>query len=246
MPAAVRMLLDRIHSWCHAVRDGRHAALPTRDHLPLPALNNGHPDRTSTGLCPCRLVPVPPSAARALHRPAPPRSRAASGACRSQYRLVYPAPRAARSRCYEAGTALIGSGCRRDPSARAALILLTTSLGADRIRCGERCHSRESTSTATPACPHQQSGDAMKVSPRYSRGLYIGSGSLARLIRSRSSASATDRTPSAISRRTLRSLADPRMGPSLSSLTRACGVHRRCCTASATTARTWRRSLSSR
>src|SRR5208337_4376447 len=106
------------------------------------------------------------------------------------------------------------------------------------------CHSRESTSAATPASGHQASGLARNVSPRYNDGLNSGIGSRAVLIRSRRSPSAVDLMPSATSARTERNIAESFMGPFVSSSASWLIVQRPSCTASATTARTSRRLVS--
>ena len=90
---------------------------------------------------------------------------------------------------------------------------------------GERCHSRESTSAATPASGHQQSGEAMKTRPANRRGLNIGMGSRARLIAACRSASAAERAPSATSASARRSSADPRRDPLSSSYLSGPTVH---------------------
>ena len=102
---------------------------------------------------------------------------------------------------------------------------------------GDRCHSRESTSTATPASGHQASGMARKTSPANSLGLKYGTGTRPRRSRVRRSPSATDRTPDATSASAWRNLADPRTGPRLSSAVSSGSVQRLRCTASATIAR---------
>ncbi len=111
---------------------------------------------------------------------------------------------------------------------------------------GERCHSRESTSAATPASGHQQSGEARKTWPANRRGLNTGMGSRACLITARKSPSAAERTPSATSASARRSSADPRRGPVSSSYLRAPIGHFPRWTAPATTARTLPRSASPR
>ena len=88
------------------------------------------------------------------------------------------------------------------------------------VRCessGDRCHSRESTSTATPASGHHASGTASKSGPMYSLALKMGAGSPAARIRLRRSPSAADRTPSATSASVRRSHADWRTGACASS-----------------------------
>ena len=88
------------------------------------------------------------------------------------------------------------------------------------VRCqssGDRCHSRDSTSTATPASGHHAAGTARRSRPIYSRALNIGAGNPAAWIRLRRSPSAADRTPSATSASVRRSQADWRTGPCRSS-----------------------------
>jgi len=160
-----------------------------------------------------------------------------------------------------AGRVLIPAGLPHvTPSA--ALMASMTVTGSDLIWCGEkcsttmpqalilacrrivrsqsagkRCHSRESTSTASPASGHHASGTAIKTSPRYSRALNRGRGRPARISSARKSPSAADRTPPATSINAVRSNADPRIGPSASSSIRSVTVQRRRCTALAMTAR---------
>jgi AraC-like DNA-binding protein len=168
---------------------------------------------------------------------------------------------------WPAGTVRRFSGGRSRAPARASLMSLTTAAGSERIclgvkrsttiwclpmrrprasvfawSAGDRCHSRESTSMAMPSSGHHASGLAMNVpSLSYSAGLNSGIGIFALTSRSLRSASATDRIPSATSASASRNSAEPTFGPAASSAARSWTRQARCCTASATTARTSRR-----
>ena len=107
--------------------------------------------------------------------------------------------------------------------------------------CGDMCHSRESTSTATPNSGHHASGVATNVSPASIVALKSGIGSPDRASRSLRSPSAADLIPTATSVSASRNNAEPALGPALSSATSSGTSHRFRCTASAMTARTSRR-----
>ena len=111
---------------------------------------------------------------------------------------------------------------------------------------GDRCQARESTSPATPASGHHPSGLPRKRSPSYKDGLNRGIGSRAVRTTSRRSPSAVDLMPSSTSARTERNFAEPLTGPVLSSSASSLSEHRPSWTASATTARTSRNSVSCR
>ena len=83
--------------------------------------------------------------------------------------------------------------------------------------CGDMCHSRESTSTATPASGHHASGLATNVFPANSVALNSGIGRFDLASRSFRSPSAADLIPSATSDNASRNSADPTAGPAASS-----------------------------
>ena len=111
---------------------------------------------------------------------------------------------------------------------------------------GDRCQARESTSPATPASGHHRVGLAQEEVPVVQGRVEQRHRQPRRRTTSRRSPSAVDLMPSATSPRTERNIAEPLTGPVLSSSASWPTVHRPSWTASATTARTSRSSVSCR
>jgi len=103
---------------------------------------------------------------------------------------------------------------------------------------GARCHSRESTSSATPWSGHPASGLASSRPSHRSDALNNSCGGFDLLIKSRRSASAGDLRPSPTPASTDRNNPEPRTGPAANSAASSKIAHWPCCTAPATTALT--------
>jgi hypothetical protein len=142
----------------------------------------------------------------------------------------------AMSQTMRSGSVPTWSGLTWITEIPAAVSLACRRMVASQV-AASKCHSRESISTATPACGHHASTTPSSTPSRNSLALNRGCGKSEDRTSAWKSPSAADRTPSATSASTARRRAEPLMGPATSSSVNCEMVQRRFWTALPTTAR---------